>query len=99
MRGRDVFPPTVDDPQGFRLLESTAPLAAARARLLEGDARGELAFLRDAFFSRPTDVNWNPDADFNADGFINAEDLGRMKNFFFGMPGPSGKPSASRGSS
>ncbi len=53
----------------------------------------DLGTLRAAFFSRPGDPNWNPDADLNADLVVNAGDLGRLKTLFFRPPGPSGETS------
>ncbi|MEO1574945.1 MAG: thrombospondin type 3 repeat-containing protein, partial [Pseudomonadota bacterium] len=48
----------------------------------------DLGLLRLAFFSRPGDANWNPDADFNSDGVINVIELGILRQFFFNAPGP-----------
>jgi uncharacterized protein (DUF1501 family) len=48
LRGRRAFPPTVEDPNGFRLQEGSERWAASRSALLEGQAGGELAFLRAA---------------------------------------------------
>lgn len=48
----------------------------------------DLGLLRVAFFSRPGDPNWNPDADFNSDGVVNIVELGILRNFFFNAPGP-----------
>jgi len=46
MRGRDVMPPTVRDPRGFRLHEASAGFADLRDGLLVGDAPGDLGYLR-----------------------------------------------------
>ena len=54
----------------------------------------DLGTLKDAFFARPADANWNPDGDFNGDEVINFGDLGIMKDAFFGPPGPSGLANA-----
>ncbi|MFK7888474.1 MAG: thrombospondin type 3 repeat-containing protein [Gammaproteobacteria bacterium] len=54
----------------------------------------DLATLRGAFFGRPGDANWNPDADFNGDGVVNIVDLGILRSTFFSVPGPSGFPNA-----
>lgn len=49
----------------------------------------DLGVLRLAFLSTPSDENWNPDADLNADGIVNVQDLGIMRSLFFAPPGPS----------
>ncbi|MEM6638640.1 MAG: DUF4215 domain-containing protein [Pseudomonadota bacterium] len=49
----------------------------------------DLGVLRAAFFTNPTDENWNPDADLNNDQVVNVLDLGLMRQFFFNPPGPS----------
>lgn len=46
MRGRDVMPPTVRDPRGFRINEESAPIAGLRDTLLRGDAPGNLGYLQ-----------------------------------------------------
>jgi hypothetical protein len=45
---------------------------------------GDLAYLKQKFFSS------DPDADMNGDGIVNSVDLGLFKSFFFKSPGPSG---------
>lgn len=57
---------------------------------------GDLAVLKLAFFSTPVAPSWNPDADFIPDNVVNFRDLGVMKDFFFGQPGPSGLPNFCR---
>ena len=52
----------------------------------------DLSAMREAFFSMPASLNWNPDADFNGDDVVNFQDLGSMKEGFFNRPGPSGLP-------
>ncbi len=52
----------------------------------------DLAALKAAFLSTAGDINWNPDADFDGDGFINFFEVARMKMFFLKPPGPSGLP-------
>ncbi|MEL7448826.1 MAG: PKD domain-containing protein, partial [Pseudomonadota bacterium] len=61
---------------------------------------GDLALLKKSFFSTPAsppcppdpltgpDGCWNPDADFDGDNAVSFSDLGIMKSFFFGPPGP-----------
>lgn len=49
----------------------------------------DLARIKIAFFSRPGDAAWDPDADFDGTGQVNFADLGIMKERFFGEPGPS----------
>jgi uncharacterized protein (DUF1501 family) len=46
MRGRDVMPPTVRDPRGFRIHEKSAPIAGLRDGLLRGGAPGDLGYLQ-----------------------------------------------------
>lgn len=46
MRGRDVMPPTVRDPRGFRLREESARFADLRDDLLEEPLEGDLEHLR-----------------------------------------------------
>jgi uncharacterized protein (DUF1501 family) len=49
LRARSSFAPSVVEPEGFRLSPASAPIAGARAALLEaGRAQGELAYLRRA---------------------------------------------------
>ncbi len=55
---------------------------------------GDLAALKAAFLSDPTQGNWNPDADLNEDLLVNFGDLARMKEQFLGIPGPSGLTTA-----
>ncbi|MEL7450697.1 MAG: hypothetical protein AAFN78_15895 [Pseudomonadota bacterium] len=45
---------------------------------------GDLALLKQVFFTT------DPDADFNSDGQVNFTDLGIMRDLFFAAPGPSG---------
>ncbi len=54
----------------------------------------DLGLFRLAFFSTPADANWNPDADFNDDGQVNAIDLSALRTGFFLPPGPSGIPNS-----
>ncbi len=46
MRGRDVQPPMVRDPRGFRTDPSADRVAKQRAELIAGAAKGNLGFLR-----------------------------------------------------
>lgn len=49
LRARSNFAPSVVEPEGFRLSPASAPIAGARAELLEaGRAEGDLAYLRRA---------------------------------------------------
>ncbi|MEM7305697.1 MAG: DUF1501 domain-containing protein [Planctomycetota bacterium] len=48
LAGEDYFTPTVRDADGFRLAGGVASLPGVRTRLLEGPAKGDVAFLRDA---------------------------------------------------
>ena len=49
----------------------------------------DVAIFKLAFLTSPGDDNWNPDADFDGDDFVGFLDLGRLKGFFLGPPGPS----------
>ena len=46
--------------------------------------------LTDAMFSDPSSLNWNPDADFNADDTVNFQDVAIFAGYFLLEPGPSG---------
>ncbi|MEE8468544.1 MAG: DUF1501 domain-containing protein [Planctomycetota bacterium] len=46
MRGRDVQPPMVRDPRGFRMDPAADRVARGRAALIAGEAGGDLGFLR-----------------------------------------------------
>lgn len=54
----------------------------------------DLAALELAFFSRPPDAHWNPDADFNGSGSVNFAELAVMRQRFLKPPGPSGLANA-----
>lgn len=55
----------------------------------------DLSAIESSLFSTPGDGNWNPDADLTGgpggepDAVVNFADLQRMKDYFFGQPGPS----------